>query len=126
MKKMKIFTLCMALFFTLTFLSCTKDASRPAQDDETKAESVIAGRISILSSGFDPQEFYVREKGTVLWINNDNSVHTVTADNGVFNSGDLRSGATFSYTFNTRGDYPYHCKYHPEMAGIIKAVEIIK
>ena len=116
----------MAILFTVTVLSCTKDANSIAQEDETNAQSIIYGKISILGSGFDPQEFYVREKGGVSWVNNDNLVHTVTADNGVFDSKDLQSGASFTYTFNTRGNYPYHCKYHPEKAGTIKAVEIIK
>jgi plastocyanin len=60
--------------------------------------------------------------GSILWANNDNIVHTVTADDGSFDSGDLQPGATFGFTFNTVGPHPYHCKYHAEMTGIVKCV----
>jgi len=126
MKKIKIFTLCLSIFLTFFFWGCYKDASSLALDDETNADTTVyAAKVSIQNASFTPQELLVREKGTVLWINNDNTVHTVTADNGTFSSGDLQRGATFSYTFNTVGDYSYHCKYHSE-TGIVRAVVIIK
>jgi plastocyanin len=61
---------------------------------------------------------------TVVWKNNDNVIHTVTGANITgFNSGDIAPGASFSYTFNTPGVYPYHCLIHPTMSGavIVKA-----
>jgi len=61
---------------------------------------------------------------TVVWKNNDNVVHTVTGVNAsAFNSGDIQPGATFSYTFNAPGVYPYHCLIHATMSGavIVKA-----
>lgn len=129
MKKIKIFTL-LGMFSIFSFWGCEKDASSITQDNAIKATAttptVYAGTVTILNSAYDPSELYVREKGTVLWANKDNTIHTVTANDGTFDSGDLQPGATFSYTFNTRGDYYYHCKYHSEMTGVIKAVVIIK
>jgi plastocyanin len=54
--------------------------------------------------------------------------HTVTADDGSFDSGTLSSGKSFSYTFNTAGDFPYHCTFHggpggEGMAGTVTVTE---
>ncbi|PSN91074.1 hypothetical protein B9Q03_05130 [Candidatus Marsarchaeota G2 archaeon OSP_D] len=59
---------------------------------------------------------------TVVWDNNDNVAHTVTArsvPNGatMFNSGNLNPGQTFEYTFTVPGNYTYYCEYHPWMVG---------
>jgi len=56
---------------------------------------------------------------TVTWINNDNAPHTVTANDGSFDSGGLNPGQSWTYTFTTPGTYAYHCSYHPWMTGTI-------
>ncbi len=55
---------------------------------------------------------------TITWINNDNAVHTVT-DTGVFDSGFIQPGQSWSYTFTTPGTYQYHCTIHPWMTGTV-------
>jgi len=52
---------------------------------------------------------------TVTWTNQDNMVHTVTAVDGSFDSGFLDAGATWSYTFDTPGEFEYFCAPHPWM-----------
>lgn len=59
---------------------------------------------------------------TVTWVNQDDSVHTVTSDS--FNSGLLNSGDSWTYTFTTAGTYPYHCSIHPFMTGIVTVVSL--
>ena len=56
---------------------------------------------------------------TVTWTNNDDATHTVTADDGSFDSGFLNQGQTWSYTFTTPGTYAYHCSIHPWMKGTV-------
>ena len=69
---------------------------------------------------FDPAIFTVSVVGgTVTWINKDTMSHTVTSDTGLFDSGILSTGATWSHTFTTPGMYPYHCTPHPQMTGTI-------
>jgi plastocyanin len=56
------------------------------------------------------------ERGTtVTWANRDQVQHTVTSDNGNFDSGMINGGASWSYTFNEAGTFPYHCTPHPFM-----------
>jgi plastocyanin len=56
---------------------------------------------------------------TVMWVNQDSSPHTVTANDNSFDSGNLNPGATFIYTFNTPGTFSYHCIYHSWMKGTV-------
>ncbi|HJR91768.1 MAG TPA: plastocyanin/azurin family copper-binding protein [Acidimicrobiia bacterium] len=52
---------------------------------------------------------------TVTWNNADGMMHTVTAADGSFDSGFLEQGDTWSYTFDTPGEYEYFCGPHPWM-----------
>lgn len=60
---------------------------------------------------------------TITWINDDISPHTVTSTNGIFNSGNMNFGQTWTHTFTEPGTYEYSCIYHPWMTGtvIVKA-----
>jgi len=58
----------------------------------------------------------------ITWVNDDNMIHTVTADNASFNSGDMNPGNSFSYTFNTVGTYNYHCVHHIGMTAVVTVV----
>ena len=55
---------------------------------------------------------------TVTWVNNDQAPHTVT-DKGVFDSGNMNTGQTWTHTFTTPGTYEYQCSYHPWMKGTV-------
>lgn len=54
---------------------------------------------------------------TIVWLNNDTAIHTVTANNSIFNSGNMNPGDMFIYTFTTPGTYSYRCIYHSWMVG---------
>ena len=80
--------------------------------------------ISMRGSVFSPTGLQVNINATVTWINDDNMVHTVTSDNGTFNSGDIAPGGRFSYNFTNTGTFQYHCTYHSSMGGSISVVGI--
>jgi len=61
---------------------------------------------------------------SVTWTNVDSAPHTVTATSvpggaSMFNSGNLNSEATFTYTFTVPGTYKYDCTYHFWMSGTV-------
>ena len=56
---------------------------------------------------------------SVKWTNNDAYSHTVTADDGSFDSGSIAPGGTYSHTFAVAGTYNYHCSIHPGMKASI-------
>src|SRR5215211_6033039 len=75
--------------------------------------------VSIVDFAFQPASLEVASGSTVTWTNTGAAPHTVTADNGAFDSGQLKPGATFSQTFTTPGTYTYHCETHPKMTGTV-------
>jgi len=78
--------------------------------------------ITMKGSVYSNTNLQVASGTTVMWNNNDTTVHTVTADNGSFNSGDIQPGANFSQTFNTAGTIAYHDTHHATMTGTIVVV----
>lgn len=90
------------------------------------AVSLVQGAGTNTSSrGFKPDTITVvlGVNNTVVWTNNDGSPHTVTAQDGSFDSANMAPGAVYTYTFTRAGTYSYHCTYHPWMIGtvIVKA-----
>jgi len=75
--------------------------------------------VSISGLSFSPKTFNVSTGATVTWKDNEAITHTVTSDTGLFDSGDLTQGKTFTYTFSVAGTYPYHCTHHASMTGTI-------
>jgi hypothetical protein len=62
---------------------------------------------------------------TVRWTNDSVRVHTVTADDGSFDSGRLSPDAVFSRAFTSDGDFPYHCIIHPFIRGDVRASHLL-
>lgn len=68
---------------------------------------------------FSPNEITIPSGTTVIWHNSDSVPHTVTSDDGFFDSGTILGGGTFSFTFDKVGTYPYFCTLHPYMKATI-------
>jgi plastocyanin len=71
---------------------------------------------------FDPGTLTVSKGQTVEWDWIDSGAqHSVTSDdNTTFDSGLCSAGAKFFVTFNTAGDFKYHCTIHAAMTGDVK------
>ncbi len=76
-----------------------------AQDDG-------AVTVDMQAISFTPPVIHVSPGTTVVWSNGTSLQHTVTADDGSFDSGPLHGGDTFSQTFDTPGVYQYFCQPH--------------
>lgn len=66
-----------------------------------------------------PSPINLPVRSTVIWVNNDTALHTVTSFNNAFDSPIMVSNQQFNYTFFNVGYYSYYCKLHPFMNGII-------
>ncbi len=71
--------------------------------------------VTIQNMAFTPQDLQVKVGQKVTWTNQDQLNHTTTSDTGVFDSENVASGNTFSYTFTKAGIYTYHCSIHTSM-----------
>lgn len=83
----------------------------------TETPTAAVEKVQIVNYAFIPSTLTVKVGTTVEWVNNDKINHTVTSDDGVFDSGVFTTSEAFEYTFNTPGEYPYHCELHPFMKG---------
>jgi len=117
MKPGKIFLSVVAAgLIILALNSCSKSSSNSMGQPTTGG---APGEITITGMSF-PATTTVAKGTKVSWLNNDGIAHTVASDDNVsFNSGNLASGATFTYQANTAGTFTYHCNYHSVMKGTL-------
>ena len=86
----------------------------------TEAAAPVGVEVSIQSFSFGPDEITVAAGTTVTWVNDEDAVpHTATSEDGVWDSGTLQPGDSFSFTFDVPGTYPYFCAIHPSMTATI-------
>lgn len=75
------------------------------------------------STCFTPSILNISTGDTVMWTNNDNVGHSITsglpygAQTGVFDSGMIAPGKTYSFTFQNPGTYKYFDKDSKWMVG---------
>ena len=74
---------------------------------------------------FNPEDLTINVGDTVTWTNNDGMGHTATSTDGPasFDSGNIASGGTWSFTFTEVGTYEYKCDYHSSMTATITVVQ---
>jgi plastocyanin len=108
------FFLSMSALVVATFLivSCYKSKSSYNSTPGTS-------KITITSSAYSPASLNVVSGSTVTWTNTDNTIHTVTTEDGTINSGDIAPGASFSKTFMATGTYNYHDAHNTTMMGVL-------
>jgi len=81
--------------------------------------------VSIQNFAFSPSAITVKKGTTVTWTNQDSATHTVTETDGQDGpkSGDLSTGKSYSFTFNTTGTFKYECSIHTDMTGAVTVTE---
>src|ERR1700681_914422 len=77
---------------------------------------------------FSPSSVTIQPGDTVQWTWS-SSGHSSTSGtpgnpNGIWDSGILNQGATFSHTFNTAGSFPYYCTPHGQCCGMTGTVTV--
>jgi len=76
-------------------------------------------QVSIQDFFFSPVNVSVEPGTTVTWVNEGNVPHTVTSDDGQFDSGVLMPGDSYTVMFKGQGTITYHCMIHPSMTGSV-------
>ena len=87
-----------------------------AEGGEGAAKAV---QVEMRTMTFNPKRIEVAAGSTVRWTNNDQLVHTVTADDGSWDSGPIEPGKSWSHTFTRPGEYSFHCTPHPFMKAVV-------
>lgn len=79
----------------------------------------VKHQVLIRNFTFEPANLTINAGDSVEFINEDGAPHTATAENGSFDTGNLRRGQAATLTFSAAGTYSYFCAVHPRMKGSI-------
>ncbi len=116
-------TIFATLFVLVLLLSaCSPSSPSPSSSGSATQNVPVTGnevKVNIQNFAFDPVTVNVKVGQTVTWTNQDNTPHTVTADDKSFASKPLSTGESFSQTFTTAGTFAYHCSIHPNMKATV-------
>ena len=84
-----------------------------------------APTVSVQDEVFVPPQVEFVAGGTLTWTHDGAEQHTITADDGSFDSGIINPGDTFAFTFLAPGTYPYYCQIHGAPGGIGMAGTVV-
>jgi plastocyanin len=82
----------------------------------TAAADVV---VEITKFAFTPNAIDVTPGTRVVFVNRDETPHTVSATDKSFASKGLDTGERYEHVFDVEGDYPYLCTIHPFMTGVV-------
>lgn len=69
-------------------------------------------QVDIIDFDYKPGSVTIKAGDTITWTNTGQEPHTVTADDGSFDSGKMGAGENFSMRFDSPGTYGYYCSLH--------------
>jgi plastocyanin len=81
------------------------------------APAAAGAAVAIEAFAFAPATLTAQVGQEITWENHDPAEHTVTAEDGGFDSGTMARGASFKTTFDQPGANRYICALHPGMKG---------
>jgi plastocyanin len=76
-------------------------------------------QVEIRGFQFAPTTVEVKAGDTVTWVNDDEEIHSIVANQGSFTSPGLDAAQRYSTRFEQPGTYEYHCALHPQMKGTV-------
>ena len=106
--KLTIKILTISLLTAFLFTACEEENNEPGENE-----------VWMKNNAFNPEEKDVLVGTTVKWINKDDTEHTITSSDGLFEGGSVAAGETYEYTFDSTGVYSYVCTIHTGMSGKI-------
>jgi len=109
------------------------DKTETSSNSENTQVSIALGSASPgceeTNECYLPYSITISEHSSVTWTNDDTTVHTTTSGNptdgpnGIFDSGLISAGATYTNQFDEDGTFDYYCIAHPWMTGKVVVLE---
>jgi plastocyanin len=98
----------------------TAAPASPTTSSGPASSTATSDAITIKNFSFAPASITVKPGATVTVTNKDQVAHTITSSKGSFDTGDIGSGQSKTFTApNTPGSYPYICSIHQYMTGTL-------
>lgn len=82
-----------------------------------------ANEVWLEYKAFNPTQLTITAGTTITFTNKDNADHTATST-GHFDSGKIKSGDSYTYTFTTAGIYYFYCNYHSSNSSEQGAIKV--
>lgn len=126
-----------ALALALSACAGDRDTGFPPPSPTTASPSPTAepGRIEVVDNTFEPAEAEVTAGTTVTWFQTGSAPHTVTFDDGSFDSHPdctfqesakcMQKDDEVTYEFKKAGSYPYFCRLHGTKNGVGMAGTVV-
>jgi plastocyanin len=87
----------------------------------------VQAKINIIGMSFSPAVVTITTGQPVCWTwTNAPYQHTVTADDGSFNTGAPNSSGNFQHTFTTAGTFGFYCQVHGSLTGGMRGMVIVQ
>ena len=97
--------------------SSPSSPSSPSAGAQTVTVSIVA---SVGNTAYRPNPVTANAGDTVMFRNNDGTMHHIVMDDGSADLGDIGPGATSrGLTLKNASPLNYHCTVHPSMVGSI-------
>ena len=107
------------ILITVLFAACMSIIISACYKSKTDYNNGMNNYAIKIQNSFSPASLTVGLNSKVTWTNNDNMVHTIIANDGTFNSGDIAVNSSYSMTFTKVGTVNYHDTRDSSMIGVI-------
>ena len=116
------------LAVALGLAACSSGSAQPTSTSSGATSSIGTSTpsgggtatITIHNFAFSPSSVTVAPGATVTVSNKDGVAHTITAQGGAFNTGDVGPDQSTTFTAPDKaGSYPYYCSIHQYMTGTL-------
>jgi plastocyanin len=91
--------------------------TEPAADACQPSTETGAIMVQIQGFSFSPGRVRAQVGEVITFTNADGAPHTATLDSGSCTTPTLGKDASGSLVFSAAGEYPFHCRIHPDMTG---------
>ncbi len=131
------FVMKMTIFLTLLVviapLASYQEQPNNVRDAQSTSAEKIVRIIGTEQNSLSPDTIYVRTHDTITFVNMDGTnrgtTHTIVSvkigtiePDGTFNSGLIKTGESFQFTFTEPGIYEYFDSLYPSIGGMIHVV----
>jgi plastocyanin len=114
-----MFSLLFALILVMAACSSDTTDTTSVPDADTGEEVAVV----IDNFTFTPGSTALSVGDSVVWTNDQAASHTTTAVNSEWDSGQIKVGSQFGFTFTEAGTFDYFCSIHPAMTGTVVVSE---
>ncbi len=91
----------------------------PVDLEVSRSQLAIEGAVTWSINDFRFASLTAEVGQPVVFGNSDAAPHTVTSNDGLFDSGTFGAGGSFEISFDQPGSYEFFCSIHPSMTGSI-------